>query len=380
MSAFTPDCVGVSPKGQDPNAGLEYWNVFTIFVCSRYRERSNLVNMIEADIIGRALENLEKGTRITGRWTPKGPRGLDGQLTLILDKERIKFNAEVKFEPRSVQLPQILEYNQRFEPFILVAGHLFPKMKEALQRHNIAYLEANGNFFLKSDQKWFLINTNPSVPLRKNYRNRAFTKTGLRVVFEFLLDETLINQPYRHIAARAQTAIGNVANIIKGLRKEGFVLQLNDEEIRLTRKNELLKKWAAAYDENLKPGLKVGTFRFLKEEQYTTWQKMNVNQDKTWWGGEPAGDLLTNYLRPAHFTLYTTETRAELMKNYRLVPDEKGRIHVFRKFWNQPSEKVRTVPPVLVYADLVNTGDPRCLETAQKVYEQYLKDEFEPPA
>src|SRR5690606_1169093 len=146
------------------------------------------------------------------------------------------------------------------------------------------------------------------------------------------------------------------------------------------RKKELLEKWSAAYDENLKPGLKVGTFRLLKEEQYTNWQRIKFNRDKTWWGGEPAGDLLTGYLRPVHFTLYTSETRAELMKNYRLVPDEKGRILVFRKFWNQPAEKARTVPPILVYADLINTGDPRCLETAQKVYEQYLKDEVEPAA
>lgn len=336
--------------------------------------------MTEVGIVGRALENLEKGTQITGKWTPGGPRELDGQLTLTLNKERIKFNTEVKFELRSLQLPQILEYNQRFDPFILVAGRLFPKIKEELQRRNIAYLEANGNFFLKRDQKWFLIDTNPPLPVRKDYRNRAFTKTGLRVVFEFLLDEALINQPYRHIAAQTKTAIGNVANIIKGLKQEGFILQLNDKEVRLTRKNELLEKWVAAYDENLKPGLKVGTFRLLKEEQYTNWQRIKFNRDKTWWGGEPAGDLLTGYLRPVHFTLYTSETRAELMKNYRLVPDEKGRILVFRKFWNQPAEKARTVPPMLVYADLINTGDPRCLETAQKVYEQYLKDEVEPAA
>ena len=33
--------------------------------------------------------------------------------------------------------------------------------------------------------------------------NRAFTKTGLKVLFDFLRDETLINVPYREIATRA---------------------------------------------------------------------------------------------------------------------------------------------------------------------------------
>lgn len=336
--------------------------------------------MGEAEIVGKALENLRKGTQITGKWTENGPRELDGQLTLVLDKERIKFNTEVKLDLRNLLIPQILEYNKRFDPFILVAGRLFPKIKEELRRHNVAYLEANGDFYLKRDQKWFLINNNPPLPMEQDYRNRAFTKTGLKVVFEFLQDETLINQPYRQIAGYTQTAVGNITNIMKGLKQDGFLLQLNKYEVKLTRMDELIRKWAAAYDDNLKPGLKIGTFRLLKEEQYANWNTLKLDPEKTWWGGEPAGDLLTNYLRPAHFILYTTETRAELMKNYRLVPDDKGRIQVFKKFWQHKPGKVPTVPPLLVYADLVNTGDPRCLETAHRIYEQYLEDKLEPTA
>lgn len=331
--------------------------------------------MGEAEIVGKALENLQKGTQIKGKWTENGPEGLDGQLTLVLDKERIKFNTEVKRELRN--LPQILEFNKQFDPFILVAGRLFPKMKEELRRNNVAYLEANGNFYLKRGQKWFQIDNNPPLPVEQDYRNRAFTKTGLKVVFEFLQDETLINQPYRQIAAYTQTAVGNITNIIKGLKQDGFLLQLTKFEVKLTRKDDLIRKWAAAYNDKLKPALKVGTFRLLKEEQYATWDTLKLNTEKTWWGGEPAGDLLTNYLRPAHFILYTTETRPELMKNYRLVPDDDGRVQVFKKFWKYTTDKAPTVPPLLVYADLVNTGDPRCLETAQKVYDQYLKNKFE---
>lgn len=354
--------------------------MFTIFGCSRLRVRYNFVNMGEAEIIGKALENLKKGTQIMGKWAENGPRKLDGQLTLVLNNERIKFNTIVKFELRNLLIPQILEYNQQFDPFILVAGRLFPKIKEELRQHNVAYLEANGNFYLKRDQKWFLIDNNPPLRVEHDYGNRAFTKTGLKVVFEFLQDEALINQPYRHIAGYTQTAAGNITNIIKGLKQDGFLLQLNKFEMKLTRKDELVRKWAAAYDDNLKPGLKIGTFRLLKEEQYANWNTLQLDPEKTWWGGEPAGDVLTNYLRPAHFTLYTTETRAELMKNYRLVPDDKGRIQVFKKFWKYATDNVPTVPPLLVYADLMNTGDPRCMETAQKIYEQYIEDKFESTA
>ena len=107
-----------------------------------------------------------------------------------------------------------------------------------------------------------------------------------------------------------------------------------------------------------------GTFRFLKEEDFTNWKKLLIRNGKTWWGGKPAGDLFTNFLRPAELTLYTTDTRNELIKNYRLIPDEKGNVNAYKKFWQHDGVNDKVVPPLLVYADLVNTNDRRCMETA----------------
>lgn len=54
---------------------------------------------------------------------------------------------------------------------------------------------------------------------------------------------------------------------------------------------------------------------------------------KTWWGSEPAGDILTNYLKPGELTPYTLESRNELIKHYRLIPDKEGKVKVYQKFW-----------------------------------------------
>ena len=35
-----------------------------------------------------------------------------------------------------------------------------------------------------------------------------------------------------------------------------------------------------------------------------------------------------------------------------------------------------TVPPLLIYTDLMNTGDHRCIETAQKIYNELFKEKF----
>lgn len=81
-------------------------------------------------------------------------------------------------------------------------------------------------------------------------------------------------------------------------------------------------------------------------------------------------------MRPAEITLYTTETRNELIKNYRVIPDEKGNIKVFKKFWHQENANENTVPPLLVYADLINTNDRRCTATAQKIYDEFLQNKL----
>ncbi len=91
--------------------------------------------------------------------------------------------------------------------------------------------------------------------------------------------------------------------------------------------------------------------------------------------GEPAGDLLTNYLRPEKLTIYTSETKKDLMMHYGLVPDQNGNIQVYEKFWEQDDQR-DIAPDLLVYADLVNTRDKRCIETATMIYNEHIKPEL----
>jgi hypothetical protein len=57
------------------------------------------------------------------------------------------------------------------------------------------------------------------------------------------------------------------------------------------------------------------------------------------------------------------------------VPDEKGNLVIYKKFWKF-NIAADTVPVILVYADLINTGDPRNIETAKKLYNGLLEDQF----
>ena len=64
------------------------------------------------------------------------------------------------------------------------------------------------------------------------------------------------------------------------------------------------------------------------------------------------------------------------MKNYRLVPDINGNVKIFKKFWENEDVNNNVVHPLLAYTDLINKGDRRCTETAQKIYDEYLQNKF----
>lgn len=330
--------------------------------------------MVKNDLIHLALENLKKNVRITTRWKEQGIDGIDGLLDINLENKRIKLKALVKSELRNHQLPSLMELAAKCGKLIVIANNIFPKIKEELRENKIAYLETNGNIWLQENELLLWIDTQKPLTAIKNKGNRAFTKTGLKVLLHYLLHEEDINLPFRDLAAITGVGLGNINYIMTGLRELGFLVKLDKKQYKLLNKKELLEKWMPAYAERLQPALKIGTFRFLKEDDFKNWKSLRLQINKNWWGGEPAGDLLTNYLRPGILTLYTTETRGELIKKYRLIPDEEGNVMVYKKCWYSEESHNTIAPPLLVYTDLMNAGDRRCMETAQKIYNEYLQD------
>lgn len=259
---------------------------------------------------------------------------------------------------------------------MIVAQTIFPKIKQELRKRNIAYLEANGNIYLYEKETFLWLDANEPIAIKQKTTNRAFTKTGLKVVYQFLLDDTWVNKTYREIADKTDTGIGNITNIFNGLKDDGFLIPLTKDTYILEGNKKLLEKWIMAYEKKLKPNLAIGTYRFADNDTFFNWKDIKLEQGKTLWGGEPAGDIYTNYLRPDELTLYTTEPRNKLMKNYRLVPDEGGNVKIYEKFWKDNTEEKDAVHPLLAYADLIMKGDRRCTETAEKIYNEYLQDKF----
>jgi len=319
---------------------------------------------MNTEILYKALANLEDPAHISGKFEAEGE--LDGYLVLHFPyRPPLKMVVEIKKELRQHQLLQLIQRKRQHDNFLLVAGRLLPSIKKQLQKEGIAYLEENGNFFLKTDDSFFFIDSNKPLKNKKDTVKKAFTRTGLKLVFSFLTDPELINANQRIIAEKSGVSLGTVPGVIKTLKEAGFVITHKKNFIWQNRK-ELLDNWINDYEKILKPKL----FR-ARYELRTDWQKLKLNQGETNWGGEPAGDLLTGYLRPEEFILYSNESPVKLMKNYNLKPNANGDLLVYEKFWNLDSGG--TAPHLLVYTDLILKDDKRCRETAQKIFDEYIQ-------
>lgn len=319
---------------------------------------------MENETIHNALEKLRQITNIKTTWSNNGP--IDGMLEIIINGQKINYVVEVKDELRNHQLKHLEEQSKRNKDFLLFARHIFPKIKEELRRMEISYLEANGNIYLKNNNIFLFIDTQKPLQREKNKGNRAFTKTGLKVLFYLLQNKDAINLTQRELAENTNVSLGTIPQVLEGLKETGYLIPLNNKTLIWENRKDLLNRWMVAYSTELRPK--------LKKERYTLksqWQEVILETRSTVWGGEPAADILTNYLRPEQFILYTKESRMDLIKKYKLMPEKNGEIEVLDMFWKQKDDL--TAPPLLVYTDLKLVGGKRNNETADKIYDEYIE-------
>jgi hypothetical protein len=321
-----------------------------------------------------AIENLRKHVGFNSiLLNQKNDRPLQREeeielLEINIHGQRIIFTTQIKREIRNQHLHHFIQLAQDQPHLLLIAERIFPNIKKELRLHKIAYLESSGNMYIELPEVYVWIDGLKNVETKKNQPNRAFAKTGLKMLFHLLIKPEIIQWSYREISNYCGISLGNVTNVIHGLQKLEVLKKLNNKDFIIDKKEIIIQKWISAYEEKIKSHLFIGQFRMRTKD----FDKINLAHGKSFWGGEPAANILTNYIQPEEFIMYTTENRSELIKQYDLVPDVNGNLFVYKKFWNADLDTSNVVPPLLIYADLINKNDRRCIQTAEKIKNEYL--------
>lgn len=342
------------------------------------------------DILTTAIDALDRevGLRldVIEHGVGEGDKHVDALIQMPDNGTR--FAVEIKKWAAQANLGALINQMRQLakpEKALFVADYINANMGERLKEAGIQYLDAVGNAYIQQPPIVIYIKGNkPKETVRKDRdkTGRAFQPTGMKVVLAFLKDEALINAPYREIADQAGVALGTVGWVIGDLVAQGFILEgTNKNKRTLADFDRLLDKWVEEYPHKLKNKHTLGVFT---TDNPGWWKNVDLKKTGAQWGGEIAAAKYTKYLNPKNGVVYVKKVNmAKFLKAARLRKPERHErtdieIHVIEPFWTQetPAKKGRKAElahPIVTYADLIETGDTRNLDTANRLREKFLR-------
>ncbi|ANE56908.1 type IV toxin-antitoxin system AbiEi family antitoxin [Methylomonas sp. DH-1] len=332
----------------------------------------------EINLLDQAIDQLKRNTGFTIKINQFHRQYVDATGFIDTGANRIPIAIDIKKLVINSILPAIAhQFTRMTEHGLVVAHYINPLMAERLKDMGIWFIDTAGNAYINALPIYVYIKGNkPAEAQTSKAVNRAFTPIGLKIVYALLCRPELVNAPYREIAQTATAALGTVALVFKDLIQLGYIVDMGGQGRRLKNRQKLLERWLIAYPEQLRPKLETGRYR---APDPNWWQIAPLHNLQAYWGGDVAADKLTHYLKPATITIYVmAEWASKLKVAHRLRKDPSGDIEILNTFWDVEGEFNRTdvVHPILIYADLLASGDPRNLEVAQIIYEQELAEHF----
>jgi len=294
----------------------------------------------------------------------------DALLELRYAGKTLKYSAEVKRQLRPATLgAAIHQLAPHGNHALLVCDYVTPPLAEQLRANGVQFIDAAGNAFLNAPP--LLIWVKGEKPAERltpaRDRGRAFAATGLQVVFALLCNPDATNLPYREIARLAGVAHGTVGWVIPELQELGFIAQVGEQR-RLMNVGRLLRQWTEGYIRTLRPKLVLGRYQ---APALDWWNTIDPQMYGYMLGGEAAAGRLTKHLRPGTITVYGAKMEPHFLLDQKLSKDGDGQVEILKRFWHFDEEE-ELAPIPLIYADLIQTNDARCLEAAQILHDRFI--------
>ncbi len=334
-------------------------------------------NNREFEILHDAIEAFKKETGVEIEHLFTEPIvGMFGDAMLRIG-DRItgtEYNVEIKTTLNDVTIGRLAHAMENFRRHnLVVTRNVTPQQAKKMKDLNIQFMDTAGNAYINNPPLLIYVYGNRTTqPGNFDVEQNIFGLGGIRILFVLLCEPELQDAPYREIANAAGVALGTVAGVMKNLLQQGYIMDVEGKRKTLLRKKELLDKWTNVYATKLRPKRLIG--RYTTQREYL-WRDVDIRDENAFWGGEVAANKLTNYLKPEILTIYTRRPIDDLVLNLRLRKDENGVVELREQFWQLKvgAIKKETVPPLLIYADLLATGDNRNIETAKIIYDEHLK-------
>jgi hypothetical protein len=322
----------------------------------------------DTDFIFDAVSRIRELSGINIEFLSSSPNDI---LLVRIEKDeyRVIAKSSVRNSNSGLVISQIEQLRQNsYQPNLLVSEYVAKNVANEFKKRGINFLDCAGNAFIKNGNLFISIDGQKAVRKEKTNQSRAFQEAGLKIIFTILASPQSLQLPYRKLAEIADVSIGSLSYVMSELEVLNYLLKANNRKV-LKNHEHLLERWVTAYNEVLRPRMFRKRMKFIQIEHDNAWKSL-TNLKLTHpvlWGGEPGAVLSGANLRPEKFILYSNNALSEIAKAFKMVPDLKGEIEILQKFWTFDESEKRSVPPLLVYSDLMLSGSGRNAEIANHI-------------
>lgn len=334
---------------------------------------------MEANLIHRAIDNLYAASGIVGEVqqvdaTDATGTSFDGVLRLLHTSRAVEVPFVVKRQLTKEQVNWLKSLNRKA---LVVFEKGSDAVKEQLRKDDLSYLETSGNAFLSLDDFFLFINTLKGTVHTTGKGSKAFTKTGLKIIYSLLSNSYAAEMNYRSLAELSGTSIDSVGRVLNELLTDKYLVKTGLRGFKMLDQPRLLKDWASLFNKTLRPKLKAHVFDF--QDGSTELRSLLGQNTSGLISGELAAEHMENQLIARKANVYLDGSFVDFALNNKLKPAKNGRITLIEKFWNKSDNyweiTESLASPTLVYADLLDDPSPRNLEAADQV----LKRNFNEP-
>lgn len=257
-------------------------------------------------------------------------------------------------------------HNSEKLPVLLIIGKIFPKQALVLREAGKNYVDRVGNCDIRYDNLTIKIAGIKNTEKVEVDRINKLTEPMIKLILFFLQDTNNINLSFREIQDKVHVSLATINKTTNTLKASSFLLT-TEKGRRIAMRDEVVEWWQQQYNEFLKPKLLVKRMAFRNPEARKKWKEIALPQGM-YWGGDCGANIIDGYLIPGEFEIYSEVVSTQLFKTGSVIPDTNGEIKIYKKFWAGEAEN-NLAPKLVIYADLLGTGNSRCREAALRLKE-----------
>ena len=314
----------------------------------------------------------------------KGDRHPSAILKIAAPRRLFTFALEVKrtFLDRALTNALIATQVARRKqdlPLFLIARYVPRSTGERLAEAGVNFVDRAGNVHLRLGDHYQASVLGRREPVVETISRRPGPAL-VQFYFLLLAEPEAVAWPVRSIADEAGIGKTAAATALQRLVSLRVLAADQKGHYRLVDRRRLLDDFLRGYTDVLRPHLEIGRFRssqresdaFLRHFAATT-GKANANWAIT---GASAAYAIDRFFRTDDVPVFIEDFTPVMQRALRLLPDRQGPITLFRPFgrrWQWKAvEGTFVAHPLLIYAELLRSDEPRALEAAAQIRERFI--------